>query len=417
MQPLSQAVMLESFPPHERGQAMALWSFGIVVAPIMGPVLGGWLTDNYSWRWVFYVNIPIGILALMLIRRYVFDPHYIRRSSARIDYWGLSLLVIGIGALQVMLDQGQEEDWLSSDWITAMLVIAAVSLVALVIHELFARHPIVNLRVFKQPTYTMGVALITITGFVLYGSMMIFPILLQTLLRYPPLQAGIAMAPRGFGMLLITPVLGFLISRIDARTLMGAGFGLGALTLFLFSRLDLTAGYWDYFWPQLIHGVGFSLLFVPITTATMDPISNEQMGNATSIFNLMRNVGGSVGIAATQTILSRWRQMHTNILGSHISAYDPLAQERFRQLQSTFVARGSDAVTAAQRSNGVLWATVQQQASILTFNDIFRLMAFIFVLMVPLGYLMRRPRTRKPQPPKTQEAPQQTMEVPVGVKG
>jgi MFS transporter, DHA2 family, multidrug resistance protein len=398
MQPLSQAVMLESFPPHERGQAMALWSFGIVVAPIMGPVLGGWLTDNYSWRWVFYVNIPIGILAFMLIRRYVFDPHYIRRSSERIDYWGLGLLVLGIGALQVVLDQGQEEDWLASDWITVMLGIAAVALVALVIHELLARHPIVDLRIFKEPTYTVGVALMTSTGFVLYGSMMIFPILLQTLLQYPPLQAGIAMAPRGFGMLLITPALGFLISRIDARMLMGAGFGLGALTLFLFSRLNLTAGYWDYFWPQLVQGAGFSLLFVPITTATMDPIANEQMGNATSVFNLMRNVGGSVGIATTQTVLSRWRQMYTNILGSHVTAYDPLAQERVRQLQSAFVARGSDSVTAAQRSQGVLWATVQQQSSILSFNDIFRLMATIFVFLIPLGYLMRRPRTRKSQP-------------------
>jgi DHA2 family multidrug resistance protein len=398
MQPLSQAVMLESFPPHERGEAMALWGLGIVVAPIFGPVIGGWLTDNYSWRWIFYINIPIGVMAFMLIRRFVFDPPYIRRQSARVDYWGLSLLVIGIGALQVALDQGQEEDWFASDWISAAFIIAGIALVALVIHELFTRHPIVDLKIFKQPTYATGVFLIAMTGFVLYGSMMIFPILLQTLLRYPPLQAGIAMAPRGFGMMLAMPLVGILISRIDARALLAGGFGFCSLTLFWFARLDLSSGYWDYFWPQVIQGACFACLFVPLTTAAMDPIPNEQMGNATSIFNLMRNVGGSIGIAVTQTLLSRGRQRHTNILGSHISAYSAVAQERMRQLQSAMAAGGSDPVTAAQRSHGILWASVQQQASILTFNDVFRLMAYIIVFLVPLGYVMRRPRGRRDQP-------------------
>jgi MFS transporter, DHA2 family, multidrug resistance protein len=397
MQPLSQAVMLESFPPHERGEAMALWGLGIVVAPIFGPVLGGWLTDNYSWRWVFYINIPIGIAAFIMIRRFVFDPSYIRRASGRIDYWGLSLLVVGIGALQVALDQGQEEDWLASDWITALLVIAGIAIVALIIHELLARNPVVNLRVFRQPTYATGVVLITVAGFVLYGSMMIFPILLQTLLRYPPLQAGIAMAPRGFGMLVAMPMVGILISRMDPRTLLASGFGFGALTLFWFARLNLSAGYWNYFWPQLVQGACFACLFVPLTTLTMDPIPNEAMGNATSIFNLMRNVGGSTGIAVTQTLLSRGRQMHTNILGSHISIYSTMTQERLRQLQAAFVAQGSDPVTAVQRSHGAMWATVQQQAAILTFNDVFRLMALIFLILVPISYVMRRPRTGRKQ--------------------
>ncbi len=410
MQPLSQAVMLESFPAHERGESMALWSFGMVIAPILGPVLGGWLTDNYSWRWIFYINIPIGFAAMALIRRFVFDPPYIRRGTTRIDYWGLGLMILGIGALQVALDQGQEEDWLSSDWITTMLVIATVAIVALVIHELTAKHPVVDLRVFKVPTYTAGVVLITMTGFILYGSLMVFPILLQTMLGYPPLQAGIAMMPRGFGMLLMTPILGILISRMDARNLLAAGLGFGGLTLYWFSRLDLTAGYWDFFWPQLIQGACFGLLFVPITTATMDPIPNEAMGNATSIFNLMRNVGGGVGIATTQTLLARGRQRHTNILGSHVSHYNPLAQERLRQLQSAFIAQGFDPVTAAQRSNGAVWASIQRQASILTFNDMYRLMALLFFLCVPLSYAMRRPRSGpKHAPSEVQEVQGQTV--------
>jgi MFS transporter, DHA2 family, multidrug resistance protein len=398
MQPLSQAVMLESFPPHERGEAMALWGLGIVVAPIMGPVLGGWLTDNYSWRWVFYINIPVGILAFAMIRRFVFDPSYIRRGSGRIDYWGLILMVLGIGALQVALDQGQEEDWLASDWIAVMLVVAAAAIIILIIHELLARTPIINLRVFKEPTYATGVGLMTLMGFVLYGSMVIFPILLQTVMRYPPLQAGIAMAPRGIGMLIAMPIMGLLIARVDSRKLLAIGFSLGAVTLFWFSRLSLSAGYWDYFWPQFIQGVGFSLLFIPLTTATMDPIPNQSMGNATSIFNLMRNIGGAIGIAVTQTMMARGQQAHINILGSHVNPFSPAIQERIRQLQSAFMAQGADPVTAMRRAHGILWATVQQQAAILTFNDVFRIMGVIMLLLVPVAFVMRRPRTKRSMP-------------------
>jgi DHA2 family multidrug resistance protein len=203
------------------------------------------------------------------------------------------------------------------------------------------------------------------------------------------------MAPRGFGMLIMMPVVGFLIARTDSRLLMAIGFAVGAGTLLWFGRLDLNAGYWDYFWPQLFQGLGFALLFIPLTTTTMDPIPNEGMGNATSIFNLMRNVGGGVGIAVTQTVMSRERQLHTNILISNVSFTDPRVHERLRQLQSAFIGQGSDTVTATQRSHGVLWAAVQQQAAILAFNDAFRLMAVIFFILVPLGFFMRRARGRR----------------------
>ena len=398
MQPLSQAVMLESFPPHERGRAMALWSLGIVVAPILGPVLGGWLTDNYSWRWVFYVNIPVGIAALMMIQNFVFDPAYIRRSSARVDYLGLCLMAVGIGALQIGLDQGQQEDWFSSRWITILILVAAVGLTAFLIHEIFARAPIIDLRVFKKPTYTTGVFLITVTGFVLYGSLIVLPILLQTVMQYPPLQAGIALVPRGIGMLLIMPIVGILIGRVDARLLLASGFSVGAATLYWFSLLDLSAGYWDYFWPQLIQGASFAFLFVPLTTATMDPIPNAAMGNATSIFNLLRNIGGSIGIAVTQTLLARGRQRYANILGAHVSSYHLGVQEQLRRLQSAFAARGADPVTAAQRARAALWGTVQKQAAILTFNDAFRMLGLIFLIATPLVFAMRRPRSGHHQP-------------------
>src|SRR5438552_9944549 len=199
MQPLSQAVLLEAFPPHDRGKAMGFWGLGIVVAPILGPVLGGWLTDSYSWRWVFYINIPVGIASLMMTKLFIFDPPYLRQESRRVDYWGIGMLAVGIGALQIVLDKGQEADWFSSTFITTLAVIAAATLVACIIFELITDDPVVDLRVFKERSYAVGVFLMTVVGFVLYGSLVLLPIMLQTLLGYPSLQAGIAMAPRGVG--------------------------------------------------------------------------------------------------------------------------------------------------------------------------------------------------------------------------
>src|SRR5205823_11744224 len=199
LRPLSQAVLLEAFPPSERGKAMGFWGLGIVVAPILGPVLGGWLTDSYSWRWVFYINIPVGIASLVMTKLYIFDPPYLRQQSRRIDYWGLGMLAVGIGALQFVLDKGQEEDWFSSRTITTLAIVAAVTLVTLVIHELTTDDPVVDLRVFKERSYAVGVFVMTVLGFVLYGSLVLLPIMLKTLLGYPSLQAGIAMAPRGIG--------------------------------------------------------------------------------------------------------------------------------------------------------------------------------------------------------------------------
>src|SRR6267143_92958 len=196
LQPLSQAVLLEAFPPQDRGKAMGFWALGIVVAPILGPVLGGWLTDNYSWRWVFYINIPVGIASIVMTKLFIFDPPYIREQKRKIDYWGLGMLTVGIGALQYVLDKGQEDDWFASRTITILTIIAVVTLVALVVHELTTDEPIVDLRVFKVRSYAVGVFLMTVVGFVLYGSLVLLPVMLQTLLGYPSLQAGIAMAPR-----------------------------------------------------------------------------------------------------------------------------------------------------------------------------------------------------------------------------
>ncbi len=391
MQPISQAILLEAFPPAERGKAMGFWGIGIIVAPILGPVLGGWLTDNYTWRWVFLINIPIGLAALVMIWRFIFDPSYIKRTSSSIDYWGLSMLAIGIAALQIALDKGQQEDWFSSDLITVLMIVGVGGLVALVIRELRTDAPILDLRVFKDRTFATGVFLVTAMGFILFGSLVLVPIMLQTLLRYPPLQAGWAMAPRGLGSLVSMPLVGIFVSRIDARKLLAAGFLSGGLTLFWFARLDLNVGYWDIFWPQFIQGIALGLLFVPLTTAAMDRIPRESMGNATSLFNVMRNIGGSLGIAIIQTVLARDRQVHTSIIGAHVDAYSLSAQQMLLNMKAAFMAAGADAVTATERAYAAVYGLVQQQAAMMSFIDGFYFLGIVFILVAPLAWLMRRP--------------------------
>jgi DHA2 family multidrug resistance protein len=395
LQPLSQAVLLEAFPPEDRGKAMAFWGLGIVVAPILGPVLGGWLTDSYSWRWVFYINLPVGLVALVMMKLFLFDPAYIGRKGTRVDWTGIGLLAVGIGALQIFLDKGQEDDWFASDFMTMLALVSAFALAAFLVHELRVFQPVVDLRAFHNLTYATGVFLMAMVGFVLYGSLVLLPILMQTLLGYPAFQAGIALAPRGIGSFLAMPLVGVLLGRFGARRLLALGLVGGAVTLFWFGALDLKAGYWDFFWPQFIQGISLALLFVPLTTITMDPIPREKMGNATSIFNLMRNIGGSVGIATATTLLARRQQLHLNVLGAHADPYSLETRALLEQLRAAFVARGSDLVTATRQARAALFGLVHQQATMLSFIDVFRLLGIMFLLLLPLLFVMKTPRTRR----------------------
>ena len=385
LQPLSQAVLLEAFPPQDRGKAMGFWGLGIVVAPILGPVLGGWLTESYSWRWVFYINVPVGIASILMTRAFIFDPPYIRgRRSGGIDFWGIGMLAVWVGGLQIVLDKGQEEDWFSSHLIVALTVVAGLTLVAFVARELMATHPVVDLRVLKNRTFSAGASLMTIVGFVLYGSLVLLPVWLQTLLGYPALQAGIAMAPRGMGSFIAMPLVGAILPNRDPRKFLAFGLIVSAGTLYELSRLNLNAGYWEFFWPQFVQGVSLAFLFVPLTTITMGPIPREQMGNATSLFNLMRNLGGSVGIATTTTLIARHQQEHLDHLTQHVSAYNPQAQQMLHNLQGMFRARGSGPVVSVQQSYQVVWGMVQRQAAMLAYIDVFMILAVVFLGILPL---------------------------------
>ncbi len=395
LQPLSQAILLESFPPEKRGQAMAFWALGIVVAPMLGPVAGGWLTDNYSWRWVFYINVPIGVIAILLTQAFVFDPHYLRREKTGIDYWGIGLLTVGMGSLQIMLDKGQEEDWFGSHFILILLVLAIVGLGGLIIRELKAKHPIIDLTVFKYRTYAVGTFLMTVVGFVLYGSTVLLPLLMQELLGYTATHAGVTNLPRGLASFMFMPVVGILTGKVDARKLLAVGLTATAIAMFLVSTFSLDVGFWNFWWPLMIQGAGLGLIFVPLTTVTNDPIPRERMGNATSLFNLMRNIGASMGISAVTTLQFRQMQSHTNILGAHVNSSSPAAQETLRGLQQVFMSRGADAVTAAHQAEGAVWGMVLRQASMLSYNDVFRFLGGMFLVLLPLLFLMKKPKGGK----------------------
>jgi DHA2 family multidrug resistance protein len=396
LQPVSQAVMLEAFPPAQRGKAMGFWGLGIVVAPMLGPVLGGWLTENYSWRWVFYINIPVGIASILMTKMFIFDPPYIRRTATKVDTWGIGMLAVGIAALQVMLDKGQQEDWFSSNWITSLAFVALLSLALFIIHELRTGDPVLHLRVFKERTYATGVFLMTTLGFVLYGSLVLLPLFLQTVLGYSAIEAGIAMAPRGLGSFIAMPAVGFLTAKVDPRKLLCIGLLGGAFTLFQLGSINLQAGYWNIFWPQFFQGLSMGLIFVPLTTITMSLIAREEMGNATSLFNLMRNLGGSVGIATIATVLSRTTQMQYNILGTHVSAYDMQARMMLEQIRGGFMSRGMDFTTASRAAYAALSGMVSQQAVMVAFVQLFRILALIFAVVVPLVFIMRKPKSGQP---------------------
>jgi DHA2 family multidrug resistance protein len=394
LQPLSQAILLESFPPEKRGQAMGFWALGIVVAPMLGPVAGGWLTDNYSWRWVFYINVPIGVLALLLTQAFVFDPAYLRKKSSGIDFWGIGLLVLGMGSLQIMLDKGQEDDWFGSNFIVTLAVLAAVGISGLIVRELKAEHPVIDLSVFRYRSYAIGTFLMTSIGFVLYGSTVLLPLLMQELLGYSATHAGITNLPRGMASFLFMPLIGFLTGKVDSRKLLGVGFLVSATAMYQLSRFSLDVGFWNFWWPLMLQGASLGLIFVPLTTVTNDPIPREFMGNATSIFNLMRNVGASIGISTVEAMQVRRTQTHLNVLTQHVTASNPQTQRILDNMTALFVARGAGPAVAAKQAHAAVWAMVVQQATMLSYNDVFFFMAMMFLAMFPLIFLMRRPKAK-----------------------
>ncbi len=390
MLPISQAVLLESFPPHKRGVAMATFAMGVVVAPILGPTLGGWITDNYSWRWIFYINVPVGIFAMLMAQAVVEDPPYIKHAKVeRVDAWGFLFLAVWLGTLQIVLDKGQQEDWFESNRICALAALSLTCFVAFLIRELRTDHPIVNLRILKNRNYAAGITLITTLAAVLYGTTAALPIFLQTMMGYPALQSGFALSPRGIGAFVTTTLVGRIIGKVPNRVLMFIGFTLLATSSFWLGQINMEVSMRNVIWPSVLNGVAISFIFVPLTTSTMGHLRQEQMGNATGIYNLMRNLGGSFGIALVGTFLDRRAQVHQALMVGHMTPYDPAYVQQLAAAENALRAH-TDVVTAHLQAQHVLYGKLVQQASLWSFVEDFRVFGVLCLVCLPLVLLFKR---------------------------
>lgn len=398
LQPMSQAILLESFPPEKRGMAMAVFAIGVVVAPIIGPTLGGWLTDNYSWRWAYYINLPVGLVAILLINLLVEDPHYIRNARPKkIDGLGFGLMAVALAALQIMLDKGQQLDWLASAWIRWLAGISAVSTAAFIVRELTTREPIVNLKVFANRNFAVGTFLVTLLGVVLYSAVTLQPLYLQTMMGYTALSAGWAVSPRGLGALLAMPVVGMLTSRVDMRKLIGVGFILFAVSMYMLGDINLQITAWRIGWPTFWTGVGMGCAFVPLATLTMGDLPDQEIGNASGMFNLQRNIGGSIGISLTTTLLARGAQTYQASMVGRLNAADMNYTAHFQALvhalQNHFSAAG-----ALQRALATIYGQLLKQSMLKAYVHDFRLLAAVSVFCLLCVFLLRRVKASRPAP-------------------
>jgi MFS transporter, DHA2 family, multidrug resistance protein len=396
LQPLSQAILIESFPPAKRGAAMAVFAFGVVVAPVLGPTLGGWLTDTYSWRYAFYINIPIGILALFMINRFIIDPPYIKNAKvAKFDNLGFGALVIWTGCLQVILDKGQEDDWFGAHWIRWAFLALIVSFVYFIWHSWRDKDTLVDLKVFKDRNFAIGTALIFFFGIGIYSTVTVLPLFYQELLGYTAFTAGLVVAPRGLGAICGMPIIGYLSNKVDPRYLLTFGFLTFGLTTLYFGNVTLDISPTTLLVPILITGFGLSFVFVPISTAAYGTLDNKQVGNASGLFNLFRNVGGSIGISIASTLLTRRSAVHQNEILNSV----PLTGQQFQNNLGatrhalTHFFGSANALAPAQAT---LYQQLQRQASEWAFVDVFRWLSLLCFFCVGIVWLLRKVKPGKP---------------------
>lgn len=391
LQPLSQSILLESFPPEKRGAAMAVFALGVVVAPVLGPTLGGWLTDSYSWRWAFYINIPIGIFAIFMISRYVKDPDYVREAKpGKLDGIGLGLLAVWLGALQIILDKGQEDDWFGATWIRWAFAILIVSFVLFLIRQFRHKQPLVDLRVFRHRNFALGCLLIGLFGAAIYGLITLLPLFYQELMGYTALAAGWAVSPRGIGAIVAMPIIGYLTSKIDNRWLIVTGFTMFGVSAIWFGEVNLSIGQWTFLWAILISGFGSGCVFVPLSTTAMAFLKNEEIGNASGLYNLMRNIGGSVGIAVVNTIIARHQQMHRNELAASLDPGRVTVQQTIHGVQSYLSTQGASPANALQQTYGLIGGALSGQARLWSYVDDFRYMALMCFGCIPIVFALKK---------------------------
>ncbi|HTT79954.1 MAG TPA: DHA2 family efflux MFS transporter permease subunit [Stellaceae bacterium] len=399
LQPTAQAFLADAFPPQKRGQAFAMYGLAVVFAPAIGPTVGGWITDTMSWRWVFLINVPVGVIVSLLAVRILTDPpdeaatRAARKSQGiNLDYIGFALLVVGMFALQVVLDKGQEDDWFHSSLITTLAVTAVVGLTAFTVWELRRDDPIVDLHLFRDRAFASGNLLMFMLGFTLMGTTVLLPLFTQTLLGYTAEQAGLVLSPGGLATMFMMPIVGALSGRIDARLLIAIGLTSTAFAMFHMSGFSLNVDFSMLAWARVYQSLGLALLFIPINTAAYQGVPADKNANASAIINMMRNLGGSFGIALLTTYLARREQVNQVTLIRHVTPYSTPTNLMMGALQHAFMAAHGSAVGALHQAEAELYAMVQQQAAVLSYIQAFWLVGGVLVAMIPLVLLLRRPR-------------------------
>ncbi len=399
LQPLSQSILMESFPPAKRAGAMAAFAFGIVVAPVIGPTLGGWLTDTYSWRYAFYINIPIGILAVILITRFVHDPPYVRNAKVgKFDNIGFGLLAVWTGCLQIVLDKGQEDDWFGATWIRWAVAALLTALVLWIWRSWKKTDSLVNLRVRKDRNFRTGCMLMWVLGVTVYATITMLPLYFQEVMGYTAYAAGWVVGPRGIGAICAMPIVGMIGNKIDARKLLTFGYLLFFACALYFGQSNLGISPTTMLIPIIVSGFAMSFVFVPMTTISYTTLKNTEMGNATGIFNLMRNIGGSVGISMVQTMLVRRQDYYQTQIGSHISANNPRVQEALHGL-SGFVGNKLGPANGGAGGMALMYDMLQQQALLSAFVVVFRWTAMLALISAVLVWTFKKNDLSKAPPP------------------
>ncbi|HEV8579213.1 MAG TPA: DHA2 family efflux MFS transporter permease subunit [Thermoanaerobaculia bacterium] len=386
----SQAILVETFPPEELGMANGLFGLGVVVGPTVGPTLGGWITDSYSWRWIFYVNLPIGIIAALMAMAFIPDPHE-RRRNATVDWLGIGLLVVGIGSLQIVLERGESEDWFAATYITVLTFVAVLGIAAFIWRELSTSNPVVDLHVLRDRSLALGTVFTFILGFGLYASVFILPVFAQNLLGFTAMQTGLILLPGSLATAVMMPLVGRLLQRGVPPQLMNA---LGFVCFFFFtlmmSHSTLASGRGDFFWPLILRGLGLGLLFVPLTTLALSNLRGKDIPQGAGLTNMMRQLGGSFGVALVATFIQHRAWTHRVNLLSHVSIYDEAVRQRLAAITQGLMARGSTLYQAQQQAYGAIEGTVVKQTFLLTYMDAFRVVGIFFLCCIPLLLLFRR---------------------------
>jgi len=391
----SQSILVETFPPEELGLANGLFGLGVVVGPTIGPTLGGWITDNYDWRWIFFINIPVGILSLFLTSQVVEDPPWLRGKrgkSIKVDYVGLSLILVGLGLLQVVLDKGQRDDWFGSTYITVFFTLSIVALVTLIFHEWRHPQPILELKLLMNRNFAATVLFNFVLGAVLFGTTVLIPQFLQTMMGYTAQKAGEVLSPAGFMLMMLFPIAGILSTKIDPRYMIAFGFGMTAAALYHITNLNLAIDFWTLVYWRIYQMAGLAFIFIPISILSYVGVPRDKSNQVSGISNFIRNLGGSIGISMLTTFLARQSQVHQTNLVAHATATNPQFQQMLQGSAATMAKSGSGPALAVQQAYNQVMGLIEQQAALLSYVNAFWIASVIVACLVPLPFLLKKPR-------------------------